>query len=466
MATRISITKGFDDDQFDTYVPDLSENADIRNAFELFYYGNSEDGNATGDVSLHANLVDFDARITANDSDISGHTGATLDVHGVGVGNSVVGTGTVQTLTNKTFTTPKINENVNLTATSTELNVLDGITASTAELNIMDGITASTAELNYVDGVTSSIQTQINTKSPSASPTFTGTVVLPSTTSIGNVSATEIGYIDGVTSSIQTQINSLISGVAGAVPAGTISQFAGSTAPTGYLICDGTSYSTTTYADLYGVIGYTFGGSGANFNVPNLKGKVVVGIDAAQTQFDARGETGGAMTHQHTIAASSAIASSNHAGHTHNTNLHSHGNTVNQTAAGDHSHNTNQINNTGNANAVNHNHADTLATGTSSSNLGTPLGSSQNVASSAHSHTVNGNVDSGGADHDHAITPTNIASNSGNHTHSVGVATNSDSTATAVTGGDHSHNTTVPQHTSDPLSNLQPYMALNYIIKF
>lgn len=68
--------------------------------------------------------------------------------------------------------------------------------------------TVSATELGYLDGVTSSIQTQINTKSPSASPTFTGTVVLPETTSIGVVSNTEIGYLDGVTSAIQTQINS------------------------------------------------------------------------------------------------------------------------------------------------------------------------------------------------------------------------------------------------------------------
>jgi hypothetical protein len=40
------------------------------------------------------------------------------------------------------------------------------------------------------------------------SPTFTGTVTLPNTTSIGDVSATEIGYLDGVTSAIQTQLNS------------------------------------------------------------------------------------------------------------------------------------------------------------------------------------------------------------------------------------------------------------------
>lgn len=48
---------------------------------------------------------------------------------------------------------------------------------------------------------------QINALAPLASPTFTGTVVLPSTTSIGTVSSTEIGYLDNVTSAIQTQLN-------------------------------------------------------------------------------------------------------------------------------------------------------------------------------------------------------------------------------------------------------------------
>lgn len=49
--------------------------------------------------------------------------------------------------------------------------------------------------------------TQLALKAPLDGPTFTGTVVLPSTTSIGNVSATEIGYVDGVTSAIQNQLN-------------------------------------------------------------------------------------------------------------------------------------------------------------------------------------------------------------------------------------------------------------------
>lgn len=43
-------------------------------------------------------------------------------------------------------------------------------------------------------------------KAPLASPTFTGTVVLPAATSIGAVSATELGYLSGVTSAIQTQL--------------------------------------------------------------------------------------------------------------------------------------------------------------------------------------------------------------------------------------------------------------------
>lgn len=47
----------------------------------------------------------------------------------------------------------------------------------------------------------------VDTKAPLASPTFTGTVTLPSTTSIGNVSSTELGYLDGVTSAIQTQLS-------------------------------------------------------------------------------------------------------------------------------------------------------------------------------------------------------------------------------------------------------------------
>lgn len=62
-------------------------------------------------------------------------------------------------------------------------------------------------------------------------------------------------------------------------PAGTVTMFAGSSAPTGYLICDGQAVSRTTYAALFAVIGTTYGaGDGSTtFNVPNLMGRVPVG---------------------------------------------------------------------------------------------------------------------------------------------------------------------------------------------
>jgi len=69
-----------------------------------------------------------------------------------------------------------------VTASAGEINILDGATLSVAELNILDGALLTTTELNYVDGVTSAIQTQIDAKAPLASPTFTGTVVLPDNT--------------------------------------------------------------------------------------------------------------------------------------------------------------------------------------------------------------------------------------------------------------------------------------------
>ena len=91
--------------------------------------------------------------------------------------------------------------------TSVGLNVGAGKTLAIAGNISANGATISPTELSYLDTVSSNIQTQLNAKSPSASPTFTGTVVLPSTTSIGAVSDTEINYLDGVTSAIQTQLN-------------------------------------------------------------------------------------------------------------------------------------------------------------------------------------------------------------------------------------------------------------------
>jgi hypothetical protein len=93
----------------------------------------------------------------------TGYASVSKTVHGLGSGDGVVvGTDKAQTLTAKTLTSPKINENVALLATSTELNILDGAVLSTTELN-------------YVDGVTSAIQTQLDLLRAPATNAQTGT---------------------------------------------------------------------------------------------------------------------------------------------------------------------------------------------------------------------------------------------------------------------------------------------------
>ena len=61
-------------------------------------------------------------------------------------------------------------------------------------------------------------------------------------------------------------------------PIGTVLSFAGQTAPNGYLLCDGGSYAVADYQDLYNVIGNTYGGDGTNFNVPDYRETVLVGV--------------------------------------------------------------------------------------------------------------------------------------------------------------------------------------------
>lgn len=65
------------------------------------------------------------------------------------------------------------------------------------------------------------------------------------------------------------------------LPAGIVSPYAGSTAPTGYLLCDGSAISRTNYARLFAVISTTYGtGDGSTtFNLPDLRGRAVAGRD-------------------------------------------------------------------------------------------------------------------------------------------------------------------------------------------
>jgi microcystin-dependent protein len=64
------------------------------------------------------------------------------------------------------------------------------------------------------------------------------------------------------------------------VPIGCMFPYGGDTAPTGaiWALCNGASLSTSTYGDLFGVIGYKFGGSAGAMLLPNLQGKMLLGV--------------------------------------------------------------------------------------------------------------------------------------------------------------------------------------------
>lgn len=90
-------------------------------------------------------------------------------------------------------------------------------------------------------------------------------------------------------------------------PVGTITAYGGTSAPSGWLFCDGTSISGS-YTELISLVGA---------NTPNLKGRVPVGLNSSDSSFDSMFETGGAKTH--------TLSEAEMPSHTHTQNSHSHG---------------------------------------------------------------------------------------------------------------------------------------------
>lgn len=187
-------------------------------------------------------------------------------------------------------------------------------------------------------------------------------------------------------------------------PTGVVLPYAGSAAPSGWLLCYGQAISRTTYANLFAAIGTSFGtGDGSTtFNVPDTRGRVLAGKDdmggtaasrltsgGSGVNGAALGAVGGAETHTLTSAQipahTHAASSSTDPGHTH----------------------------TG------------IVTGT---------GSVTNITNTAGGSATAGSVNTSGS-----------TATGGSHSHTITVSAN--------TGGDGSHN------------NTQPTMVFNHIIK-
>lgn len=258
------------------------------------------------------------------------HMDATTNVHGVGLGNAVVGTGTTQTLTNKTL--------------------------------------------------------------------GTGTVIPSPPTNIARLP-------------------------------GEVTAYAGSSTPSGWLACDGSAVSRTTYAALFAAIGTVYGvGNGSTtFNVPNLNGRVVVGQDPLQTEFNALGETGGAKTHTLTVDQMPS--------HTHTQNAHNHTQNAHGHTTQAHGH---TVNDPG------HTHEQVVTVNAGDTVPGV-------IRRDWDADGAGGIYDQGA---DTRESTTGITLGSTTVTVNSSTATNNATTATNQnTGGGQAHN------------NLQPYMALKYIIK-
>lgn len=172
------------------------------------------------------------------------------------------------------------------------------------------------------------------------------------------------------------------------VPVGTVLDFAGSVAPTGYLMCFGQSVLRADYPALFDAIGTAYGSeSGSTFNLPDCRGRTTAGRNNMGGTSSGRltgttmspngntlGATGGAQTHTLT---NSEMPAHSHTGSTSTNGAHNHslrtgwggstditrvsrndsqGNLVNASgvidSAGAHSHTLN-INNTGSGQAHN-----------------------------------------------------------------------------------------------------------------
>jgi hypothetical protein len=235
---------------------DFNEPTEINNGFVLVNGGTTQNGSGwavTSTVTVSPSGVGTDPIVfTQFASGLSG-----LSKSSVGLGNvdntsdisKPLSTATITALAGKqgliggaasTITTS------NLGASRALVSDVTGKVAASA--------TVTSAQLGYLTDVTSNIQAQLDNKAPLASPTFTGNVALPSTTTVGGT-------------------------VIGTIPAGAVMAFAMNSAPAGWLVADGTAVSRATYANLFTAIGTLYpGGDGATtFAVPDLRGYFVRG---------------------------------------------------------------------------------------------------------------------------------------------------------------------------------------------
>ena len=196
--------------------------------------------------------------------------------------------------------------------------------------------------------------------------------------------------------------------------------WAGAVAPTGWLLCEGQSLLVSAYPDLFAAIGYTYGGAGANFNVPDARGRFVLGKNNTGSGVNRVNRTQSQNLGGVTGQENYALQPSEGPAHTHSATIASSGSHLHSGATTD--------------TEPNHDHAITFFNDTDIDGGGGRTSSLVSATGSSKNTDLDGQ-------HSHAVT---VPTNSSSHTHPVSIGTTAAASA----------------HENTP-----PFLTTNYIIK-
>lgn len=123
----------------------------------------------------------------------------------------------------------------------------------------------------------------------------------------GKIDSNFLGDLASTTIVVGTATTSTGATLTQMVPVGSITAYASTTAPTGWLLANGTSITVAMYPNLFAVIGYSYGGSGANFTLPDLSGRNIIMASTTANIGQKSGESNHIQTgaelaaHTHTV---------------------------------------------------------------------------------------------------------------------------------------------------------------------